>query len=659
VFRVWTLFFDELLKQGPNTEFKTPNSSYDLQMSKIRILPEVVSNKIAAGEVVERPASVVKELIENALDADSTKIVIEVERGGRRLIRVSDNGGGMGRDDALLALERYATSKIASDTDLFSIRSLGFRGEALPSIAAVSRFTIVTRENRSDAGTEIRVSGGKIEQVADIGAPPGTMITVENLFFNTPARRKFMKSVTTEMGHIADIVAAIALGRPEVYFRLMHDDRILKGWPATVDRLERVADVLGAKLSGELYPVARSAEFGAIDGWVSDPKQFRSTSRGVFIFVNGRHVRDRVIQHALFAGYRQRLVKGQYPVATLFITVPNDQVDVNVHPTKNEVRFAQQRSIHDLVQSAVAETLDRRDRPQWGRPEEPRPGFLQKQPRISENLDITYEAKGSGREAETSDDDSHDPASAGRFRAHDAEVFRRPYHDNAVPPPNAINGTFSRIARENPAAANRRPPDQAALWKKTEFGDLRVIGQLHNSYVLCESEGGLFLLDQHAAHERILYERLKRRSDRLKKEAQRLLVPETIELSFHEAGVLERLTGDFDAFGLEIDPFGTNTFVVRSVPAMLAGRDIAPLVREIVEMVAAEGFGDGPDASIDESLKLMACHGAIRARQALSDRQIRELLEELDGCENPSHCPHGRPTWLRWSLRELEKSFKR
>jgi DNA mismatch repair protein MutL len=629
-------------------------------MSKIRILPEIISNKIAAGEVVERPASVVKELVENALDADSTKIVVEVEKGGRRLIRVSDDGGGMGRDDALLALERYATSKIASDSDLFSIRSLGFRGEALPSIAAVSRFTIVTREKRSDAGTEIRVSGGKIEQVADIGAPPGTMITVENLFFNTPARRKFMKSVTTEMGHVADIVAAIALGRPEVSFRLMHDGRILKSWPATADRLDRVADVLGAKLRGELYPVARSAEFGAIDGWVSDPKQFRSTSRGVFIFVNGRHVRDRVIRHALFAGYRQRLVKGQHPVATLFITVPHDQVDVNVHPTKNEVRFAQQRSIHDLVQSAVAETLDRRDRPQWGRPEEPRPGFLQNQPRISENLDITYEAKGSGREAKRLNGGSHDPASAGRFRGRDAEALRRLHHDKANPLQNAINSTLSRSAGEMaPEAADRRSPEQAALWKKTEFGGLRVIGQLHNSYVLCESEGGLVLLDQHAAHERILYERLKRRSDRLKKEAQRLLIPETIELSFYEAGVLERLAAEFDAVGLEIDPFGTNTFVVRSVPAMLAGRDIAPLVREIVDAVAAVGFGDGPESSVDESLKLMACHGAIRARQALSDRQIRELLQELDGCENPSHCPHGRPTWLRWSIRELEKSFKR
>jgi DNA mismatch repair protein MutL len=278
---------------------------------------------------------------------------------------------------------------------------------------------------------------------------------------------------------------------------------------------------------------------------------------------------------------------------------------------------------------------------------------MQKQPRISENQDISFEAMEFGREAKTAKGDSHDPASAGQFKGRNAEALRRLQQDKAEHPQNAINNTFSPVAREMvPEAADRRSLEQAALWKKTEFGGLRVIGQLHNSYVLCESEGGLVLLDQHAAHERILYERLKRRSDRLKKEAQRLLVPETIELSFREAGVLERLAA-------EIDPFGTNTFVVRSVPAMLAGRDIAPLVREIVEKLASVGFSDGPESSIDESLKLMACHGAIRARQALSDRQIRKLLEELDGCENPSHCPHGRPTWLRWSIRELEKSFKR
>ncbi|MDZ7582583.1 MAG: DNA mismatch repair endonuclease MutL [Deltaproteobacteria bacterium] len=629
-------------------------------MSKIRILPEIVSNKIAAGEVVERPASVIKELVENALDAESTRIVIEVEGGGRRTIRVSDNGGGMDRDDALLALERYATSKIASDTDLFSIRTLGFRGEALPSIAAVSRLTIVTREKQADAGTEIRVSGGKIEHVAETGAPPGTMVTVENLFFNTPARRKFMKSVATEMGHIADSIAGIALGHPEVYFRLVHDGRALKSWPAAVDRLDRVAAVLGAGLRGYLYPVARQADCGAVSGWVSDPKQFRSTSRGVFVFVNGRHVRDRVVQHALLAGYRQRLVKGQYPVATLFIGIPHDQVDVNVHPTKNEVRFAQQHLIHGLVQAAVSETLECLNRPQWGRTEEPRPAFLRKDPCIAENREISYGAEGPRRGAETANGRAHEPPGqeGGEGRAAQA-----PYGAGRGRDDFAQNGTGrtlpGRPRQTAPQAVDGRLPEQAALWEKTGFGGLRLIGQLHNSYVLCESEGGLVLVDQHAAHERILYERLRRRSERLKTEAQRLLVPETIELSFHEAVVLERLMAEFDAFGLEIEPFGTNTFVVRSVPAMLAGRDIATLVREIVETLAAEGFGDGPEAPLDASLKLIACHGAIRAHQALSDRQIRELLSGLDACENPSNCPHGRPTWLRWSIRELEKSFKR
>ncbi len=629
-------------------------------MSKIRILPEIVSNKIAAGEVVERPASVVKELVENALDAESTRIVIEVEGGGRRTIRVSDNGGGMDRDDALLALERYATSKIASDTDLFSIRTLGFRGEALPSIAAVSRLTIVTREKQADAGTEIRVSGGKIEHVAETGAPPGTMVTVENLFFNTPARRKFMKSVATEMGHIADSIAGIALGHPEVYFRLVHDGRTLKSWPAAVDRLDRVAAVLGAGLRGDLYPVARQADCGAVSGWVSDPKQFRSTSRGVFVFVNGRHVRDRVIQHALLAGYRQRLVKGQYPVATLFIGIPHDQVDVNVHPTKNEVRFAQQHLIHGLVQAAVSETLECLNRPQWVRTEEPRPAFLRKDPCIAENREISYGAEGPRRGAETARGLAHEPPDQEGGQGRDAQA---PCGAGGGRDDFAQNGTGRTLPgrpRQTAAqAVDGRLPEQAALWEKTGFGGLRLIGQLHNSYVLCESEGGLVLVDQHAAHERILYERLRRRSERLKTEAQRLLVPETIELSFHETVVLQRLMAEFDAFGLEIEPFGTNTFVVRSVPAMLAGRDIATLVREIVETLAAEGFGDGPEAPLDASLKLIACHGAIRAHQALSDRQIRELLSGLDACENPSNCPHGRPTWLRWSIRELEKSFKR
>ncbi len=334
-------------------------------MSKIKILPEILSNKIAAGEVVERPASVVKELLENALDAGSTRIMIDIEKGGRSLIRVSDNGSGMGRDDALLALERYATSKIYKDQDLFRIHTLGFRGEALPSIAAVSRFSLVSRDPSADVGTQISVEGGKIKNVTEVGAPKGTMVTIRQLFFNTPARRKFLKTIGTEMGHIADKIGSIALGHPGVQFRLTHNDKIVKDWPSTSAPLDRVVDVLGGDLKNTLHSIEFQNNAVSISGWISSPRTTRRTSRGLFIYVNGRFVRDRIVQHALFEGYSQRLVKGQFPIAALFINVPFEEVDVNVHPTKNEVRFARQRDIHEAVRQAVAQTLFETDKSSW------------------------------------------------------------------------------------------------------------------------------------------------------------------------------------------------------------------------------------------------------------------------------------------------------
>ncbi|UCH20402.1 MAG: DNA mismatch repair endonuclease MutL, partial [Deltaproteobacteria bacterium] len=334
-------------------------------MSHIKILPEIISNKIAAGEVVERPASVVKELVENALDAESTRIIVEVEKGGRSLIRVADNGMGMGRDDALLALERYATSKIFKDRDLYNIHTLGFRGEALPSIAAVSKFTLVSRDESSPAGTEIRVEGGKIRKVSEVGAPRGTMMSVAQLFYNTPARRKFLKTINTEMGHVVDIVSNMALARPEVQFKLLHNSKTVKNWPLVSNPADRVADLLGREAKTQLHPVEFETAGVMISGWISSPRFTRKTSRGIYIYVNGRFVRDKIIQHALFEGYAQRLVKGQFPVAVLFISVPYDQVDVNVHPTKSEVRFAEHRNVHDSVKRIVTQTLYRIDRPQW------------------------------------------------------------------------------------------------------------------------------------------------------------------------------------------------------------------------------------------------------------------------------------------------------
>ena len=662
-------------------------------MSKIKILPEILSNKIAAGEVVERPASVVKELVENSLDAGSTRIIVDIAQGGRSLIRVSDNGSGMSHDDALLALERYATSKIYKDQDLFSINTLGFRGEALPSIASVSRFSLVSRDEGADAGTEIVVDGGKIKNVAEVGAPRGTMVSVKQLFFNMPARRKFLKTIGTEMGHIADRIASIALGHPGVQFRLTHNDKIVKNWLLTTKPFDRVVDVLGSDLKNDLLAINSQTNGISISGWIASPRASRRTSRAIYLYVNGRFVHDRIVQHALFEGYSQRLVKGQFPVAVININVPFDEVDVNVHPTKNEVRFARQKEVHEAVRQAVAQTLYEVDRPGWGPTGSSGDSGLPAAHRVAETKktefgsptrrrpigqdyaaakDVEVGKKridfGRGnaafdqlrrvevgkKESETGDSewklvsDYQDPASS----------IQDPVSSAQQVPPTPHPATRTPF----PATRNAQPAtrsNQAPIWQKKRFGDMRVIGQLHNTYIVCEAEAGLILIDQHAAHERILFELFSARSADRKQPVQRLLVPETIELGFREAGVLAKVLPDLNELGLEIEPFGGNTFVVKAVPVLLAERDVKPLIIEIVEKIVEIGAAPGLAEALDKCRMIMACHGAIRANLALTDKQIYGLLNQLDECQNPSHCPHGRPTWLRWELRTLEKSFKR
>jgi DNA mismatch repair protein MutL len=634
-------------------------------MSKIKILPEILSNKIAAGEVVERPASVVKELVENSLDAGSTRVIVEISQGGRSLIRVSDNGRGMNHDDALLALERYATSKIYTDRDLFSISTLGFRGEALPSIASVSRFNLVTRQSSADAGTEIIMEGGKIKNVAEIGAPPGTMVTIKQLFFNTPARRKFLKTVGTEMGHIADRIASIALGHPDVQFRLTHNDKIVKNWPIAASAFDRVVDVLGQELKNDLHAIKSQSAGISISGWVSSPRAHRRTSRAIFMYVNGRFVRDRIVQHALFEGYSQRLVKGQFPVAVLFIGVPFEEVDVNVHPTKNEVRFARQKDVHEAVRQAVAQTLYEVDRPGWGMQGDVSTGI---ETQAARGVPETNKMKFGSRNAEVESQKSEVEMRMPEFGGENFEFGRNIVEDRNSEweriPVSQHQTSNTEHPRSAPQSATRNPQPatrsgQATIWQKKRFGDMRVIGQLHNTYIICEAEAGLILIDQHAAHERILFERFSARSADHKQSAQRLLVPETIELGFREAGVLSKILSDLEELGLEIEPFGGNTFVVKAVPVLLVGREVKPLVVEIVEKIVEVGAAPGLAEALDKCRMIMACHGAIRANQALTDKQVKGLLTELDECRNPSHCPHGRPTWLRWELRTLEKSFMR
>jgi DNA mismatch repair protein MutL len=612
-------------------------------MSKIKILPEILSNKIAAGEVVERPASVVKELVENALDAKSTRIMIDVGKGGRSMIRVSDNGIGMSRDDAILSVERYATSKIYTDEDLFAIHTLGFRGEALPSIAAASKFCLVARAEKSPSGTEIIVAGGTIKKVSEIGAPRGTMVTVEQLFFNMPARRKFLKTVTTEMGHIVDTITKIALGWPGVQFRLTHNQKLIKNWTATSNSVDRIVDILGRDVEGDLFNVAFSTDDVSVTGWISSARNTRKTSRGIYIYVNGRVVRDRIIQHALFEGYSGRLMKGQFPMAVLFIRVPYDQVDVNVHPTKHEIRFLRQNKVHDVIVRVVADRLRLGDDPLW-RPRQYIGADAEKQKNyISESrIDFSVPEEKvqppaflQGRDPRFARTGNPSPGESGH---------------SALPGPG-----FSLNKDLNSVQSSIQTP----LWGNKRFGDLRAIGQLQDTYILCESADALILIDQHAAHERILFEKLKHRFQDEKKSSQKLLIPETIDLGYREAKILERLIPNLIELGLEIAPFGGDTFVVKAVPLLLRHKAIKPLVIEMVEKTAEIDFSSGLDAVLDRCLEVMACHGAVRANERLSDKEIREMLDQLDACDRPSNCPHGRPTWIRFGFKDLEKMFKR
>ncbi len=422
-----------------------------------------------------------------------------------------------------------------------------------------------------------------------------------------------MKTVGTEMSHIADTVARMALGRPAVQFRLSHNNKTVKSWPAVSQHLDRVADVLGKDSRPDLHAIEFNRNGLSISGWICSPRVTRRTSRGLYIFVNGRFVRDRTIQHGIFKGFAQRLVKGQFPIAVVFIKIPFDQVDVNVHPTKNEVRFVNPHAVHEAVKSAIAQRLYEVDRLQWGRSNYPAANTTPKFGQVSEA------AKGDFG-----------------FRISDFGIKNR-----------------------GPRTAASSQRNQEPMFDTKGFSALRVVGQLHNTYIVCESDAGLVLIDHHAAHERVLYEQLRRRAADQPSVAQKLVVPETLELNFREAEILGQMMADLKTLGLEIEPFGKNTFVVKAVPLLLAGRDVRPLIYEIVEKTAAAGGSAGLKEVLDECRRVMACHGAMRANQTLDGQQIRKLLEQLDDCENPSHCPHGRPTWVRWDLDALEKSFKR
>jgi len=567
---------------------------------RIQRLPDSLVDQIAAGEVVERPASVVKELIENAFDAGARRIRLEVREGGRALIAVSDDGSGMGPEDARAALERHATSKIASGEDLARIHTFGFRGEALPAIASVSRLRLRTRARGAPEGVEIELEAGKAIDVRAAGGPEGTRVEVAELFHNVPARRKFLKSPATEWGHIADWLARAALALPAVHFDVQRDGRPVISWPAVGERIERIAAVLSEREAEPL--VALGAEDGPLrlHGFASRPDAHRPTAAGIHLFVNRRPVRDRLLRHALLDGYRDVLPRGRHPTALLYLELPVEAVDVNVHPAKWEVRFADPRAIHQLVSKAVAAALGGR---RW----------LSTPAAVPERV----------REAE--------PATSDWLLA------------GAAP------------RRSEPAVPIAVPPRE-----RLELAGQRLLGQLHATYLLLEAPDGLLLVDQHAAHERVLFERLREGWRAGAVARQPLLTTETVELAPEQVARLADAAPELDAFGFELEAFGAAAIAVRAIPALLAGRDPARLVADLADELVPERGGGlrTPDAA-ERLFASLACHAARRAGERLDPREQQALLLALDAIPWAPTCPHGRPVAIPFSRSEIERRFGR
>lgn len=602
----------------------------------IKILPEQLTNKIAAGEVVERPASVVKELVENALDAGGRDITVEIEAGGRRLIRVTDDGCGMAREDALLSLERHATSKIATDADLFTLSSLGFRGEALPSIASVSRLTLASRPEGTIEGTEIYSEGGKIREVKACGMARGTVITVRNLFFNTPARLKFLRSSETEGGHVGEFLTRLALSRPEARFTYLMDGRIVFKVDSGTLR-DRVFQLLGGQIAAGLYPLHYVEERCTVTGLVGRPETSRSSAGFVYTFINGRFIRDRVVQHAVLHGYRTLLERGRYPVVVLAITLPPGEVDVNVHPTKHEVRFRNQGEIHDIIQRAVESVL--RATP-WVKPSGDIPRMACTVTPVTElplpTRSVSEERRESVRET---------------LMAYRPTEHQPPPPSFAFPPAGHATPEPRQPAPAPTAPVTQEPPGF--------FSSLTVIGQFQAAYLLGQNGSDLIIIDQHAAHERVAFEKLRSQFRATGVASQGLLFPETIELSFIETATVRDHRETLKRLGFELEPFGGATWLLKEIPCLLATGDTVATLRNIIEELHGIGKSRTLDDVADAVLTTIACHSVVRGRRTLALPEIIALFTQMDEAGFAANCPHGRPVYKVLSQGEIEKMFRR
>ncbi len=618
-------------------------------VNSIRVLPDALANQIAAGEVVERPASVVKELIENAIDAGATKIQIDIEQGGKNLIQVADNGQGMTGEDAQLAFERHATSKIGSSEDLEGILTLGFRGEALPSIASVAKVRLSTARDENQGGTLAIFEGGAGGTFKDIACPRGTTIKVAQLFYNTPARRKFLKGDSTEFSHIAQAVTHQALAHPKIHFHLKHNGReIINTFPAE-QFIFRIAELFGAELVKELVKVENETADYKLEGYVSSPIYTRANRSAQYCFINRRFVRDKVILHATQLGYSHLLPRGRHPVIFLDLTMDPKLLDVNVHPSKAEVRFAFQQEVHQLVSEGVRNALSRNEKTDPGASET-----------VAEEELVFGEDKGARpppsqyssihsqpRPGRTIVDDYFVPSSQGFSGA--LETLYKP-HGKVSP----SDGPETR-GTQKPIYFDQKPTPVSSLI----FSEFESLGQLDNSFIVLQGKKGMVVVDQHVAHERILYERFKNASKNKKIDVQQLLFPVPVEFSPAESEVLVPHLERLKELGMEVELFGKNEFLLRSVPAILKNNDHTQILRETVGLLQGQQSPNVLEEKFEDVLIMMSCRNAIKVNHPLGPDQIAKLLSDLEQTEMPFTCPHGRPIALFFDMEDLLKKFLR
>ncbi|MBM7624117.1 DNA mismatch repair endonuclease MutL [Sporohalobacter salinus] len=664
---------------------------------QIKKLPQEVVSKIAAGEVIERPASVVKELVENSIDAKSDKIEVKVNNGGKDLIQVVDTGHGMTREDAELALERHATSKITKANDLFSIRSLGFRGEALPSIAAVSRLTMKTRTEDELGGTLVKINGGEIKKINNVGCPIGTNIIVKDLFYNTPVRYKYLKTTTTEISRISNIVNRLALAYPEITFKLTHNQNKLLETPGNDNLLDTILSIYGKEVAKNMVAVDYEDKYMQIKGYVSKPNISRASRKHQSFFINRRYIKSRVLSEAISEAYHTLLAKKRNPIVVLTIKLNPVLVDVNVHPTKMEVNFSREKEVASVVHNGVKEALDNADLiPKVELTSKKNNNVASKKDskdsRSQQKLKLTKKRKSNQKETkkktqEKTKTDSHNNSKLKKKTTNhnqnknttskqidnkeeliqnSKKKSNKKFKDNT----EKKNKKSNYQQRKNQNNKKEKEINQSVAIKESQLdynnndstkslSSFLPLGQIHNTYIIAQGEDGFYIVDQHAAHERILYNELMEKFKQADIQSQSLLMPVRLELTNPEIEILKENKDNLENLGFKFESFGGQTYIVRAVPNLLHKLDIKELCLDIIDSLLEKGKIQEPTEIIEDLIVLMSCRGAIKSGKSLVPGEMESLLQQLEDSGDQHTCPHGRPTIIHFSKKELDKKFQR